>query len=132
MQKGMRENGQTKVLIVDDEVDICFLFDRILRKRNLKMICAYNLAEAKASMQTETPSVIFLDNCLPDGQGMDLIPYLKQHYPGIQVVMVTANDSAADKNKAFQRGADDFLGKPLSLARINSALDKIKVPDEAV
>jgi two-component system, OmpR family, response regulator len=132
MNRGIEGNGQTKVLIVDDEVDICFLFDRILRKRNLKMICAYNLAEAKASMQLEIPSLIFLDNCLPDGQGMDLIPYLKQHYPGTQVVMVTANDSIADKNKAFQRGADDFLGKPLSLARINSALDKIKVSEGSV
>jgi DNA-binding NtrC family response regulator len=132
MQKGMREQGQTKILIVDDEVDICFLFDRILSKRNLKMSCAYNLAEAKAFMQIETPSVIFLDNCLPDGQGMDLIPYLKQHYPATQVVMVTANDTIADKKQAFLQGADDFLGKPLSLARINSTLDRMKVPHETV
>lgn len=132
MKTGIRESGQVKILIVDDEVDICFLFDRILRKRNLKMKCAYNLAEAKASIQMETPAVIFLDNCLPDGQGMDLIPYLKQHYPGTQVIMVTANDSIADKNTAFQRGADDFLEKPLSLARINGALDKLKVPNGSV
>jgi two-component system, OmpR family, response regulator len=132
MQQGNRENGQTKILIVDDELDICFLFYQILRKRNLKMSCANNLAEAKASVQTETPAVIFLDNCLPDGQGMDLIPYLKLHYPSTQVVMVTANDSAADKSRAFQRGADDFLEKPLSLARINGALDRLKVPGQAV
>lgn len=132
MQQDMAGNGPTKVLIVDDEVDICFLFDRILRRRNLTMTCAYNLAEAKAAMQVETPAVIFLDNCLPDGQGMDLIPYLKQHYPATQVVMVTANDGVADKNKAFLRGADDFLGKPLSLAGINGALDRIQVQEPAV
>ena len=128
----MREKGQVKVLIVDDEADICFLFGRILRKRNMKMGYAYNLAEAMVSIEDETPRLIFLDNCLPDGQGVDLIPYLKLHYPDTQVVMVTANDSAADKKKAFQQGADDFLGKPLSLALINGALDRANISQEPV
>jgi DNA-binding response OmpR family regulator len=122
----MGEQGQTKVLIVDDEADICFLFGNILRKRNLKTGFAYNLSEAIEYFRAEIPAMIFLDNSLPDGQGMDLIPYLKQHYPGTLVVMITANDSAMDKKRAFQLGADDFLGKPLSLELIHSALDRIK------
>jgi CheY-like chemotaxis protein len=40
--------------------------------------------------------------------------------------MVTANDSASDKKRAFQQGADGFLSKPLSLDLINRTLDKIK------
>jgi two-component system, OmpR family, response regulator len=121
----MRERVQSKVLIVDDEPDICFLFDKILRKRNLTMGYAYNLADATRSLETEPPSVVFLDNNLPDGQGIDFIPFLKLRCPGIRVIMVTANDSASDKNKAFQQGADDFLSKPLSLDLINRTLDKM-------
>ena len=123
----MRENRQAKVLIVDDEVDIRFLFARILRKRDLKTGFASNLAEAMQSIHSETPSLIFLDNCLPDGQGVDLIPYLKENYPATHIVMVTANDSLIDKNRAFQQGADEFLGKPLSLALINGTLDKMNI-----
>jgi DNA-binding response OmpR family regulator len=122
----MRMWGQTKVLIVDDEPDICFLFGRILLKRDVKAGYANNLAEAIQSVQADPPSLIFLDNSLPDGEGVDLIPFLKQHFPQIRVVMVTANDTALDKKKAFQQGADDFLGKPLSLALINRTLDEIK------
>jgi two-component system, OmpR family, response regulator len=129
MKKSKRAKGPAKVLIVDDEADICFLFDRILRKRNLNAGFASNLAEAMESIESETPSLIFLDNCLPDGQGMDIIPYLKLHYPGTHIIMVTANDGLMDKKRAFQQGADDFLGKPLSLALINNTLDKIKLPN---
>jgi two-component system, OmpR family, response regulator len=132
MKLSMSEQGQTKVLIVDDEADICFLIDKILRKRNLKTGFANNLAEAIESIQAETPSLIFLDNCLPDGLGMDIIPFIKEHYPHTQVVMVTANDSISDKIRAFQKGADDFLGKPLSLDLINASLDRMIVPKRAV
>jgi two-component system, OmpR family, response regulator len=121
----MRVRAPAKVLIVDDEPDVCYLFSRILSKRNLKTGYASNLAEATLSLQAETPSLVFLDNSLPDGQGIDLIPYLKEHYPRTRIVVVTANDSASDKKRALQQGADDFLGKPLSLDLINRTLDKL-------
>ena len=122
----MGESVYSNVLIVDDEPDICYLFDRILHKRNLKTGYAYNLEEAARAMYSDRPSLVFLDNNLPDGQGIDFIPYLKLHYPDTRVIMVTANDSASDKKRAFQQGADDFLSKPLSLDLINRTLDKIK------
>jgi two-component system OmpR family response regulator len=121
----MRKPAPIKVLIVDDEPDVFYLFSRILLKRNLKSGYASNLAEAALSIQTEIPSLVFLDNSLPDGQGIDFIPYVKQHYPGTRIVVVTANDSAMDKKRAFQQGADDFLGKPLSLELINRTLDEL-------
>jgi two-component system, OmpR family, response regulator len=122
----MGESVYSNVLIVDDEPDICYLFDRILHKRNLKTGYAYNLAEAARAMYSDRPSLVFLDNNLPDGQGIDFIPYLKLHYPDTRVIMVTANDSVSDKKRAFQQGADGFLSKPLSLDLINRTLDKIK------
>ena len=113
------------MLIVDDEPDICFLFGRILKMRNLRTDFANNLAEASLSVQADPPSLVFLDNSLPDGQGIDFISFLKEHYPGTRIIIVTANDGSMDKIRAFQRGADDFLGKPLSLEIINRTLDKI-------
>jgi two-component system, OmpR family, response regulator len=122
----MQIQGQTKILIVDDEPDICFLFGKILQKRNLRTDFAKNLAEASHSVANDPPSLIFLDNSLPDGQGMDFIPFLKDHYPCTQIILITANDGSTDKMRAMQQGADDFLGKPLSLELINRALDKMK------
>jgi two-component system OmpR family response regulator len=121
----MYNERQSKVLIVDDEPDICFLFSRILKMRNLRTDFACNLADASRSVQADPPSLIFLDNSLPDGQGVDFISFLKEHYPDTRIIMITANDGSIDKLRAFQQGADDFLGKPLSLEIINRTLDKI-------
>jgi len=114
-----------KVLIVDDELDICFLFGRILRGRNLKSGYARSLAEARSSIREEPPSLVFLDNSLPDGRGIDFIPFLKMNCPTTRVIVVTANDTATDKKIALQHGADEFLGKPLSLDLIKRELDKL-------
>ena len=122
----MGDSEYPNVLIVDDEPDICFLFDKILHKRKLRTGYAYNLADAVRAMYSDRPSLVFLDNNLPDGQGIDFIPYLKLHYPDTRVIMVTANDSPSDKSIAFQKGADGFLSKPLSLDLINRTLDTIK------
>jgi DNA-binding response OmpR family regulator len=122
----MRTRKQTNVLIVDDEPDIGFLFEKILLKRNLKTEFAKNLSEAYRAVEADSPFLIFLDNSLPDGQGVDFIPYLKQRCPGTLVIMVTANDSVSDKDLALQMGADGFLGKPLSVELINRTLDSIR------
>jgi two-component system, OmpR family, response regulator len=119
----MRNLTEAKILIVDDESDARFLFERILGKRNLKSAFARNLTEATNAMEMDHPSLIFLDNSLPDGRGIDFIPFLKEHYPGTRVIIITANDNIFDKKIAFQKGADDFLSKPLSLELINRTLD---------
>ena len=74
-------NETLKALIVDDEVDICFLLSGILRQKQLKPSFVNNLAGAKAALQQEIPSILFLDNHLPDGLGLDFIPFVKSNYP---------------------------------------------------
>ena len=123
----MSEREIQNVLIVDDEPDVCFLFEKILRKRNLRSGSANNLADATSLIEKRRPYLIFLDNSLPDGKGIDFIPYLKSHYPHTKVIMVTANDSPDDQQAAYLKGADDFLGKPLSLELINNTLDRMTV-----
>ena len=121
----MDVKGTQKVLVVDDEQDICFLFGRILKGRNLKSGYAFSLAEARSSVMEEPPSLVFLDNSLPDGPGIDFIPFLKSNCPTTRVIVVTANDTAIDKKKAFQRGADEFFAKPLSMESIKRELDRL-------
>jgi len=121
----MTPRVQVKVLIVDDEPDVGFLFGKILRKRNLSTRFVQNLKEAQESIEAEKPAVIFLDNNLPDGQGIDIIPRLKADYPETRIIVVTANDTPGDEYKAIQKGADGFLGKPLTIDSINRSLGHI-------
>lgn len=115
----------SSVLIVDDEKDICYLLNNILRKKHYHTSLAGSLAEAEKFIETQTPSIIFLDNHLPDGFGLDNIRKLKSHNPAMKIIMITAHDSQADRLKAAQQGADFFISKPFTKDTIYQTLDKL-------
>lgn len=117
-------DGNLKVLIVDDELDICYLLSGILKQRNFRPGYVNTLSDAKVALRNDTPSLLFLDNRLPDGLGLDFIPYVKQNYPECKIIMITAHDSAADRKTAHENGVDLFIGKPLSRILINNAVDQ--------
>jgi two-component system, OmpR family, response regulator len=118
--------GTIKALIVDDETDICFLLNSILKQRNVQAIFAGSLYEAdKILERNAAPPIIFLDNHLPDGLGINYISKLKKDHPSSKIVMITAHDNVSDREKARIEGADFFIGKPFSRATIYSALDAL-------
>src|ERR1700760_3850834 len=116
-----------KILIVDDELDICYLLSGMLKQRNFVTGFVNTISDAKTALQNETPSLIFLDNHLPDGFGLDFIPFIKQNYSEVKVIMITAHDSAQDRKKAYDGGVDLFIAKPLNRKLIYDAVDKLMV-----
>ena len=109
-------------MIIEDEKDLCYLLSAVLRRNNLQTACAGSIREAKKTMQEIKPSVIFIDNHLPDGYGSDLIGTVKANYPDTKIIMITAHDSADDIDKAQKRGADYFISKPFTASTINNTL----------
>jgi len=114
-----------KVLIIDDELDICYLLSGILRQKKLKTSYVNSLTEAEVALRNDPPELLFLDNHLPDGFGLDFIHYIKSNYPDTKIIMITAHDSAADRKKAFSEGVDYFISKPFTRELIYSTIDKI-------
>ena len=114
-----------KALIIDDEIDICYLLSNILKHKNLQPNYVNSLSEATIALQKEVPAIIFLDNHLPDGRGMDYISHIKRTYPAIKVIMITAHDNADDRNRAMEEGADSFIGKPFTRDIIYKAIDQV-------
>jgi len=119
------DNLNTKALIVEDEIDICFLLTGILRKKNLQTTFVNTIKDARNTLTTLHPAILFLDNNLPDGLGIDFICHVKKGNPLIKIVMITANDTIADKAKALKAGADMFIGKPFTRDTINTTVDKL-------
>lgn len=120
-----------KVLIVDDELDICYLLSGLLKQRNFLTGFVNNLSDAAIALQNDTPAILFLDNHLPDGFGLDFIPFIKKNYPEVKVVMITAHDGAVERRQAYEGGVDLFVAKPLNRKMINDAIDKLNSPDPA-
>src|SRR6185437_4676234 len=118
-----------KVLIVDDELDICYLLSGMLKQRNFVTGFVNTLSDAANALQTDTPSLLFLDNHLPDGFGLDFIPYIKKNYPEVKVIMITAHDGSVERRQAYEGGVDLFVAKPLNRKLINDAIDKLRSSD---
>jgi DNA-binding response OmpR family regulator len=124
-------DANNKVLIVEDELDICYLLSGMLKQRNLMTGFVNTLSDAVIALQTDTPSILFLDNHLPDGFGLDFIPYIKKNYPEVKVIMITAHDGAIERKQAYEGGVDLFVAKPLNRKLINDAIDKLYSSDSA-
>jgi Response regulator containing CheY-like receiver, AAA-type ATPase, and DNA-binding domains len=114
-----------EALIVEDEIDICFLLTGILRKKNLQTTFVNNIHEAKTLLCKQHPYIMFLDNNLPDGYGVDFINQVKKTNPSTKIVMITADDTIANKDKALNAGADFFIGKPFTRDSINKTVDSV-------
>lgn len=114
-----------KVLIIDDELDVCYLLSGILKQKKFRTSYVNTLSDAEVALRDDQPALLFLDNHLPDGIGLDYISYIKHNYPVIKIIMITAHDSAAERNRAYAEGVDFFLSKPFTRELIYSALDTI-------
>jgi DNA-binding response OmpR family regulator len=119
------KNDMLKALIIDDETDICYLLSALLKQKNLESAYVNNLADATQLLKNYAPEIIFLDNHLPDGLGMNFIEYIRKYYPTVKIIMITAHDTAADKHRALKEGADFFIGKPFTRDLIYQAVDEV-------
>src|SRR5688572_24038056 len=82
-----------KLLIVEDEGDMCLLLNIILNDTDLELNHVQTLLAADEYLQKEQPEVIILDNKLPDGYGIDFIMYIKKKYPSIKIIMISGFDA---------------------------------------
>jgi two-component system OmpR family response regulator len=114
MTKTTLESKKTKkVLIIEDEGDMCLLLNILLNGEEMELDHVQNLTAAGEYLEKEQPNVIILDNKLPDGFGVDFISYIKKNYPAIRIIMISGF-SASARDVALENGADIFLEKPFT------------------
>lgn len=114
-----------KVLIIDDELDICYLLSGILKQQHFSTRYVTSLSDAEVALKNDPPSIIFLDNHLPDGLGIDFIQFIKSKYSVSKIIMITAHDSPAEHKRAYEEGVDIFIPKPFTKEKINSAISQL-------
>lgn len=113
-----------KVLIIEDEGDMCLLLNILLNGKEMELDHVKNLSDAADYLKMEQPSVVILDNKLPDGFGVDFISYLKQTYPLIKIIMISGFDGAA-KDVALENGADIYLEKPFTRDQLYQSITQL-------
>jgi FixJ family two-component response regulator len=114
-----------RVLIVDDEPALVELIIDVLgRAIDCQVLIASNLAQARKILSTGSVEVVVTDVQLPDGDGMSLLPQLREHQPHASAIVITGNPSMDRAVKALRGGAIDFVSKPFSNQQL---VDRIRV-----
>ncbi len=110
-----------RVLVVDDEIGMCKTLRDILTDRGYTVETAYTAQEGLAKSAHSPPDLAILDLRLPDGDGLELIPQLRQLAPEAKFLVITAYGR---RPAAEQPGLLGYLEKPLDLERALELIDR--------
>jgi DNA-binding response OmpR family regulator len=112
----MTENGQSTVLVADDEQDILRLVRFGLERDGYRVVIATDGAQALERALADPPSVCVLDVMMPKLSGLEVLARLREEpsTSGVRVILLTARGREADVDRGFALGADDYVTKPFS------------------
>ncbi|MBW8684733.1 response regulator [Chitinophaga rhizophila] len=125
------KNKARKVLIIEDEGDLCLLLNILLEGKGTEVEHVQSIAEAEEFLLHEKPSLIILDNRLPDGFGIDFLSFVKEEHPSTKVIMISGVDVAAE-DVALENGADAFLKKPFTKAQLHEKVTRLLNTEDTI
>jgi DNA-binding response OmpR family regulator len=110
-----RVEAVKKLLVVDDEKDICDFVKNFFGKRGFNVLSASNGEEALPIIEKEKPDITLLDIRMPKLGGIETLRQMKAKDPTREVIMVTCVDDLEKMKEAKELGAHDYITKPLVL-----------------
>jgi DNA-binding response OmpR family regulator len=117
-----------KLLIVDDEAEICEFLKSFFEDRDYRVAVAQDGAQALEQAGIFHPEVVLLDIQMPGMDGLQTLKKIKEMYPRVKVIMVTAVETQEKIEEAMRLGADNYITKPLSLEYLEKDVqDKIEI-----
>ncbi|MES2013386.1 MAG: nitrogen regulation protein NR(I) [Pseudomonadota bacterium] len=111
------------IWIIDDDKSIRWVFEKALARTDFEFKTFSSTADALSALEREQPQVVVSDIRMPNGSGLDLLSEIKQKYPDIPVIIMTAYSDLESAVAAFQGGAFEYLAKPFD---VDQAMDVIK------
>jgi two-component system nitrogen regulation response regulator GlnG len=116
---------ENKILIVDDEENIRWVFAQALEEKPLTIHTAASAEEALEKMAGHDYLLVFTDIFMPGMGGMDLLDHIKSQQPHTHVVVMTAQDTMNNTILAMRKGAYDYISKPFDFNEIYELIDKV-------
>ena len=114
---------EARILIVDDEKDLCDILFRMLKKNGFRPIVAHDGVKALEMIQLGMPEIVLLDVMMPGMDGMEVLRRSKKLNPRLPVMMFTAYGGIDGAVQAIKEGADDYLSKPVDHGEL---VDKLR------
>ncbi len=114
-----------RILIIEDDPGLQQMLTLHFEDQGHQVQAAGDIAGGEARAQAEAYDLILLDQRLPDGAGIDLLPRLLEARPDTSIVMMTGQHDLELAIRAIKAGATDFVHKPLKSATLQATVDKV-------
>jgi DNA-binding NtrC family response regulator len=115
----------SKVLVVDDEAVVVNSVRKILARKGYAVEAAYTCKDALAQIFAQNYDLVLLDMRMTDGNGLDLIPKIKNIKPNLRVVIVTGYASIDTAVEAIRQGASDYMPKPFTPEELYNMTNRV-------
>ena len=129
-------NDKHKIILVEDSTDLGYLLSEYLRMKNFEVSLFTDGESALKNLKTTKYDLAILDISMPDMDGFTLAEQLKEQFPELPFLFLTARSLKVDVLKGFYLGAVDYLKKPIDeeelVIRIENLLARIKVQSNAM
>ena len=106
-----------KLLLVEDDPEICGMLKKFLEKENFEIITANDGEEACSKFRQETCDLVLLDLMLPKISGMDVLQQIRAQST-VPIIIMSAKDTDSDITLGLGLGADDYVTKPFSMVQV--------------
>ena len=110
--------AQARILIVDDEQDMCKVLQGLLEPAGHEVECVFDATSALAALAEQPFHLVLADIMMPEIDGMELLQRIKETDPSIAVVLITAYASLNTTIRAVRYQADGYLTKPLASRQV--------------
>ncbi|NQU94841.1 MAG: response regulator [Candidatus Omnitrophica bacterium] len=111
-----------KILVVDDEIDICDFVKNFFEERNFRVFVALGGSEALRILRKEKPDLILLDIKMKEMDGIQTLERIRKLDKNVKVIMVSAVEDQDKMEAAKKLGASKYITKPLVLEELESAV----------
>ena len=116
--------SKKQILVGEDDNAIRDALSEYLRSLDYEVVEVNSCESIREAFRTSCPDAAILDYSLPDGTALDLLPYLKQSYASVPLILLTGNGTIQLAVRAIKEGADQFLTKPVETAAIAVVLER--------
>ena len=114
----------SQVWVLDDDKSIRWVFEKALAKANITFECFSNTNEAINKFNHEKPLAIISDIRMPGESGIDFLTKVKNKFPEIPIIIMTAYSDLDTAVSAFQKGAFEYIAKPFDIAKVINIIEQ--------
>jgi two-component system, OmpR family, response regulator len=114
-------DSERRILMVDDNVALCFAMCEYFKLHNYQVDCAHNVDDATTRLNVSSYDVVIADLDLGGTDGLDgfeVIKMAREQFPGTRIIVLTAYGSAEVESAARDLGVNSFLHKPRPLSEV--------------